>query len=167
MGDHRDHSADSRYHCGAGGTDGPDDSTCNVTAATVPVSNVIGKAVVIAWPPSRWRTLGTPKTFTSAANADRRHVVAPAFVVLPVFLVRAPPPPAAMTPVARVGGRVLVVDASQRVLLIHERIEDGTTHWLTPGGGVEAGEQPAEAARREASRRPASRSRSPPTPSRC
>jgi 8-oxo-dGTP pyrophosphatase MutT (NUDIX family) len=51
--------------------------------------------------------------------------------------------------VARVGGRVLLVDASQRVLLIHERIEDGSTHWLTPGGGVEPGEQPPEAARRE------------------
>jgi signal peptidase I len=31
----------------------------------VPESDVIGKAVVIAWPPSRWRTLGTPKTFNS------------------------------------------------------------------------------------------------------
>jgi 8-oxo-dGTP pyrophosphatase MutT (NUDIX family) len=55
-----------------------------------------------------------------------------------------------MTPVARVGGRVLLVDDAERVLLIHERIEDGSTHWLTPGGGVEHGEHPREAARREA-----------------
>jgi 8-oxo-dGTP pyrophosphatase MutT (NUDIX family) len=53
-------------------------------------------------------------------------------------------------PVARVGGRVLVLDPGGRVLLIHERIEDGTTHWLTPGGGVEPGESPRLAAQREA-----------------
>jgi 8-oxo-dGTP pyrophosphatase MutT (NUDIX family) len=35
------------------------------------------------------------------------------------------------------------------VLLIHERLEDGSTHWLTPGGGVENSEHPREAARRE------------------
>lgn len=55
-----------------------------------------------------------------------------------------------MTPVARLGGRVLLVDHSGRVLLIHERIEDGSTHWLTPGGGVEDGEHPRDAAAREA-----------------
>jgi 8-oxo-dGTP pyrophosphatase MutT (NUDIX family) len=52
--------------------------------------------------------------------------------------------------VARVGGRVLLIDASDRVLLIHERLEGGGTHWLTPGGGVEDGEEPREAALREA-----------------
>ena len=51
---------------------------------------------------------------------------------------------------ARVGGRVLLLDDSDRVLLIHERLEHGGTHWLTPGGGVEDGEHPREAARREA-----------------
>jgi len=51
--------------------------------------------------------------------------------------------------VPRVGGRVLLVDASERLLLIHERLEHGGSHWLTPGGGVEAGEHPREAARRE------------------
>lgn len=61
MGDHRNDSADSRYHCGDQGP-GPN---CDPQSSTVPVSEVIGKAVVIAWPPSRWRTLGTPKTFTS------------------------------------------------------------------------------------------------------
>jgi 8-oxo-dGTP pyrophosphatase MutT (NUDIX family) len=44
---------------------------------------------------------------------------------------------------------VLLVDESERVLLIHERLEDGSTHWLTPGGGVEPGEHPRDAARRE------------------
>lgn len=52
--------------------------------------------------------------------------------------------------VARLGGRVLMVNASEQLLLIHERLEDGTTHWLTPGGGVEDGEHPRDAARREA-----------------
>ena len=61
MGDHRGDSADSRYHCGDGGL-GPN---CDPVSSTVPDPDVIGKAVVIAWPPSRWRTLGTPKTFTS------------------------------------------------------------------------------------------------------
>jgi signal peptidase I len=61
MGDHRNDSADSRYHCGDQGP-GPN---CDPVDSTVGVSDVIGKAVVIAWPPSRWRTLGTPRTFTS------------------------------------------------------------------------------------------------------
>lgn len=51
-------------------------------------------------------------------------------------------------PVGRVGGRVLVLDPDGRVLLIHERIERGE-HWLTPGGGVERGELPVQAAVRE------------------
>lgn len=54
-----------------------------------------------------------------------------------------------MNPVGRVGGRALLVDPDGRVLLIHERIEDGSTHWLTPGGGVENGEHPRHAAVRE------------------
>jgi signal peptidase I len=62
MGDHRNDSSDSRYHCG---DPGPGQPVCNPLSSTVPLSDVIGKAVVIAWPPSRWRTLGTPKTFTA------------------------------------------------------------------------------------------------------
>jgi signal peptidase I len=85
MGDHRDRSADSRYHCGRLGGDGPDNSTCNVTSATVPDDDVIGKAFVIAWPPSRWTTLGTPKTFTSAAGVGASGLV-PVLGVVPVFL---------------------------------------------------------------------------------
>ena len=53
------------------------------------------------------------------------------------------------TPIPRVGGRLLLVSPAGRLLLIHERIEGGT-HWLTPGGGVEVGEAPADAAVREA-----------------
>jgi 8-oxo-dGTP pyrophosphatase MutT (NUDIX family) len=54
------------------------------------------------------------------------------------------------SPVARVGGRLLIVDPDERVLLVHERIDGGVTHWLTPGGGVEDGEDPRAAAVREA-----------------
>lgn len=54
-----------------------------------------------------------------------------------------------MTPTARVGGRLLIVDPDERILLIHERIAGVGTHWLTPGGGVEAGEDPRDAAVRE------------------
>lgn len=50
--------------------------------------------------------------------------------------------------IPRVGGRLLIVSPAGRLLLIHERIEGGT-HWLTPGGGVEDGENPADAAVRE------------------
>ncbi len=63
LGDHRGDSADSRYHCGVSRT------ACDPVESTVPVSSVIGKAFVIAWPPSRWRTLGTPSTFTGKASA--------------------------------------------------------------------------------------------------
>ena len=70
MGDHRNDSSDSRFHCGSGGVGGGDGSECPQYArdATVPIGNVIGKAFVIAWPPSRWRTLGTPSTFEVSAS---------------------------------------------------------------------------------------------------
>ncbi len=78
MGDHRNDSADSRYHCDlAGSGDRTSAPSCNPMTSTVPVSDVIGKAFVIAWPPSRWRTLGTPATFKHAAMADRRRLPAP------------------------------------------------------------------------------------------
>ena len=64
MGDHRSDSADSRYHCGDGGTG----KSCDPVASTVGQNDVIGKAVLIAWPPSRWRTLGTPGTFTTLGS---------------------------------------------------------------------------------------------------
>jgi signal peptidase I len=89
MGDHRDDSADSRFHCGPNAAQGPDDATCDPTASTVPINGVIGKAVVIAWPPSRWRTLGTPATFKNAALAlaGAHPMVGGTMLVLPVYLV--------------------------------------------------------------------------------
>jgi signal peptidase I len=63
MGDHRSVSADSRYHYVTQGQVGYHDPI----GSTVPVSSVIGKAVLIVWPPSRWRTLGTPSTFKQLA----------------------------------------------------------------------------------------------------
>lgn len=54
-------------------------------------------------------------------------------------------------PVARVAGRVLVLDPSGRVLLLHTRQEVGSerTNWVAPGGGVEADESVLDAAARE------------------
>ncbi|GGQ10332.1 signal peptidase I [Streptomyces virginiae] len=51
MGDHRQNSQDSRYHM--------EDST----QGFVPVDKVVGRAVVIAWPVTRWSTLPIPDTF--------------------------------------------------------------------------------------------------------
>ena len=51
MGDHRDVSCDSRCHPGDPG-DG-----------TIPESQVVGRAFMIVWPPSRWRILPIPATF--------------------------------------------------------------------------------------------------------
>jgi signal peptidase I len=87
MGDHRDESADSRYHCGSGGQDSGPGRCLDPTAATVPIGDVIGKAVLIAWPPSRWTTLGTPKTFESASAGLAGTGLVPVAVVAPVFFV--------------------------------------------------------------------------------
>jgi ADP-ribose pyrophosphatase YjhB (NUDIX family) len=53
------------------------------------------------------------------------------------------------SPVPRLAGRALLVDTDGRVLLLHEQLEPDETHWLTPGGGVEDGERPSQAAARE------------------
>jgi signal peptidase I len=84
MGDHRNDSADSRYHCGSNGGQGADGSDCDPKGSTVPADDVIGKAVLIAWPPSRWRTLGTPATFKHAAQG--LPIVGGAVGVLPLYL---------------------------------------------------------------------------------
>jgi signal peptidase I len=91
MGDHRSNSADSRYHCTPGGGESTaNDTDCDPKASTVPDGDVIGKAFVIAWPPSRWRTLGTPSTFESTASAAGPALpgALSAATVLPVFAVR-------------------------------------------------------------------------------
>jgi signal peptidase I len=90
MGDHRNDSADSRYHCGSGGIDSANDTECDPKASTVPVDDVIGKAFIVAWPPSHWRTLGTPPTFEGAAAVGASDVpgLVSVAVVLPIFFVR-------------------------------------------------------------------------------
>jgi signal peptidase I len=84
MGDHRGDSADSRFHCVE---ESPADHVCGTANTTVAANEVIGKAVLIAWPPSRWRTLGTPSTFQHEAAAAFPALGAAA-VVLPVFGLR-------------------------------------------------------------------------------
>ena len=53
MGDNRSNSADSRAHAADG------------AYGTVPVDNVIGKAVAIVLPPSRWGTIDSPNPQTN------------------------------------------------------------------------------------------------------
>ncbi|TWF97726.1 signal peptidase I [Kitasatospora viridis] len=60
MGDHRDVSADSRYHMS-----GPDQGT-------VPVGNVIGRAFMIGWPFDRIHTLARPSYPRAAAGAPAK-----------------------------------------------------------------------------------------------
>jgi 8-oxo-dGTP pyrophosphatase MutT (NUDIX family) len=53
--------------------------------------------------------------------------------------------------IRRRAARVVLLDPSDRILLLHgcEPDDPGTTWWFTPGGGVEAGENLDEAALRE------------------
>lgn len=51
MGDHRQDSLDSRYHQN------------EKYAGMVPADKVVGRAIVVAWPPTRWSTLPVPDTF--------------------------------------------------------------------------------------------------------
>ncbi|MET9497342.1 signal peptidase I [Streptomyces sp. NPDC006552] len=58
MGDHRQDSMDSRYH------------QSDANNGFVPVGNVVGRAIVVAWPPTHWSTLPVPDTFDqSGINA--------------------------------------------------------------------------------------------------
>ncbi|WP_171170403.1 signal peptidase I [Streptomyces sp. I05A-00742] len=50
MGDHRQNSMDSRWHQDEDG-------------GFVPVDDVVGRAIVVAWPLNRWSTLPVPGTF--------------------------------------------------------------------------------------------------------
>jgi len=61
MGDNRTHSADSRAHCTSIPADALKGLLCtgDPMSGTVPVSNVIGKARFIVWPPSRWGGVGS------------------------------------------------------------------------------------------------------------
>jgi signal peptidase I len=60
MGDHRDDSADSRAH------------------GFVPESDVIGRAFVVIWPVSDWKTLPVPSTFKQAGLAASASPAFPA-----------------------------------------------------------------------------------------
>jgi len=56
MGDHRSDSSDSSYNC-LGFKPGAAPASC---ARPIPVDDVIGKAIFIVMPPSRWGTIGDP-----------------------------------------------------------------------------------------------------------
>lgn len=58
MGDHRDVSYDSRGHIGQPG------------GGTIPQSQVVGRAFLILWPPSRFRVLPIPATFNKLDNGQ-------------------------------------------------------------------------------------------------
>ena len=79
MGDNRGGSADSRAHM----TD---------NNGTVPASDVIGRAFVVVWPPSDWKTLPVPSTFhqkgLAAAAADAAPLGLGVAGALPITLVR-------------------------------------------------------------------------------
>ncbi|MEU5437084.1 signal peptidase I [Streptomyces sp. NPDC020719] len=79
MGDHRQNSADSRYH-----QDQPD-------GGSVPVDKVVGRALVIAWPLDRLNTLSVPGTF-GQPGIGNAEAAAPAALgllgALPIVLVR-------------------------------------------------------------------------------
>jgi 8-oxo-dGTP pyrophosphatase MutT (NUDIX family) len=53
--------------------------------------------------------------------------------------------------IPRQAARMFLIDGDYRVLLVHERrdVNSADSHWITPGGGVEAGESLVEAAVRE------------------
>jgi signal peptidase I len=55
MGDHRGDSDDSRYH------------TDELGGGAVPENEVVGRAFLVIWPPSQFRDLPIPSTFTQAA----------------------------------------------------------------------------------------------------
>ncbi|RSS82637.1 signal peptidase I [Streptomyces sp. WAC06614] len=74
MGDHRQNSQDSRYHM--------QDST----GGFVPVNKVVGRAVVIAWPVTRWATLPVPDTFDQPGLDKQPAPAAAAVGVAPAAL---------------------------------------------------------------------------------
>jgi signal peptidase I len=62
MGDHRDDSDDSRVN------------------GFVPVNDVVGRAFVVIWPVSDWKTLGIPSTFSQAGLSATGNPAASAAV---------------------------------------------------------------------------------------
>ncbi|MBP0456272.1 signal peptidase I [Streptomyces bomunensis] len=64
LGDHRAVSADSRFHLH------------EEFRGTVPLSDVVGRAVVIAWPVGHWRKLDEPATFRGVPGPGGTHALA-------------------------------------------------------------------------------------------
>ena len=60
-------------------------------------------------------------------------------------------PPPGVTPIVRASARVLLIDARDRILLfcVDEKRLAARRLWITPGGGIQPGETPLAAARRE------------------
>lgn len=80
MGDHRQASLDSRYHQNLPG------------GGTVATEDVVGRAIVIAWPPTRWDGLSVPESFERSNLAAATAAGAPALLgavgVLPLAVWR-------------------------------------------------------------------------------
>ena len=53
-----------------------------------------------------------------------------------------------MQPIDRHAARVLLLTPEKMILLIETEVAPGRLVWLAPGGGVEAGESPRQAAER-------------------
>ncbi|GHF49379.1 signal peptidase I [Streptomyces mashuensis] len=66
MGDHRQDSMDSRWHQELEG------------GGTISVDNVVGRAIVVAWPIDRWSTLPVPDTFDQPGLNAAAAVAPPA-----------------------------------------------------------------------------------------
>ncbi|WP_330460060.1 signal peptidase I [Streptomyces sp. NBC_00820] len=64
MGDHRQNSSDSRYH------------QSDQHHGMVPVKDVVGRAIVKAWPINRWGTLPVPDTFDQPGLGDQSAAAA-------------------------------------------------------------------------------------------
>ena len=67
MGDNRGDSEDSRYHYQGPGS----------TAGFVPLSDVVGRAFVVAWPVSHWASLPSPADFHQPGLQQGDEVAAP------------------------------------------------------------------------------------------
>jgi signal peptidase I len=74
MGDHRDDSEDSRVN------------------GVVPTKDVVGRAFVVIWPISDWKTLPVPSTFKqtglSAGGSDALPMLGGALFVTPLAALR-------------------------------------------------------------------------------
>ncbi|MET9257191.1 signal peptidase I [Streptomyces sp. NPDC003717] len=64
MGDHRQNSRDSRYN------------QADKNGGMVPVKEVVGRAIVVAWPMNHWDTLPVPDTFDQGGLKDQSAAAA-------------------------------------------------------------------------------------------